>query len=64
MSNDVLFVWVNYNFLDNFYSNLKNLLISSLNYLKSSKETRGSYSFSEGANVGLIRVWVFLPIVL
>ena len=26
-------------------------------YRKSSKETRGSYSFSEGSNAGLIRVW-------
>ena len=33
------------------------------NYCKSSKETRGSYSFSEGPNAGLIRIWVFLPIV-
>ena len=26
-------------------------------YRKSSKETRGSYSFSEGPNAGLIRIW-------
>ena len=28
-----------------------------MKYRKSSKETRGSYSFSEGPNAGLIRVW-------
>ena len=32
-------------------------------YRNSSKETRGSYSFSKGSNAGLIRIWVFLPIV-
>ena len=31
-------------------------------YRKSSNKTRGSYSFSQALNAGLIRIWAFLPI--
>ena len=30
----------------------------AIKYRKSSKETRGSYSFSEGPNAGLIIIWL------
>ena len=33
-----------------------------IEYCKTSKEARGSYSFSEAQNAGLIRNWAFLPI--
>ena len=36
----------------------------SCKYRKTSKEARGSYSFSEAQNAGLIRNWAFLPIKL
>ena len=32
------------------------------NYRKTSKEARGSYSFSKVTNAGLIRNWLFFPI--
>ena len=35
--------------------------LKPVTYRKTCKEARGSYSFSEAQNAGLIRNWAFLP---
>ena len=41
-----------------------NIWITQDNYRKTSNKARGSYSFLEAQNAGLIRNWAFLPIEL
>ena len=41
-----------------------NIWITQDNYRKTSNKARGSYSFFEAENAGLIRNWAFLPIEL
>ena len=47
---------------DEYYSRHSKMIFCD--YRKTSKEARGSYSFSEAQNAGLIRNWAFLPIEL